>query len=952
MSVFTNFIFKYGLIAIFLIITIEYACFPISSEIVLPFSGAVASISDISFITVIIVSLIGGLIGTSTCYFIGKIGGNAIIQKISRKYPKTQKALDSSINKFNKYGKFAVLFGRLIPLIRTYIAFIAGALDLNYPVFLIFSALGIGIWNTLLVGLGYYLRENWYKEKTVKELNSSVNIGLTTGESKKRLQKYGHNVLLTKKKKSFLIRFFEQFKDFMIITLICAAFISFLTSYLHKETNYIEPAIILIIVVLNAFLGILQEAKAEKSLESLKKMSPPTATVLRNGNKIVIESSLLVPGDIVFLEAGNFVPADGRLLTSINLKIDESSLTGESLPIEKSADKILDKETLLGDRVNMIMSSGVVTYGRASAIVTATGMDTEVGSIAKLIMNDDSPMTPLQKRLAKTGKTLGASALLICVVIFIIGTLQERPVFDMFMTSVSLAVAAIPEDLPAIVSIMLSIGVQRMAMKNAIIRKLPAVETLGSATVIASDKTGTLTQNKMTITEVSSYKKKERFDSAFATKFITYAALCNNSYIEEKKSPKRKKPSKKRNTIINSPNIIGDPTENAIVMAAYEKGISKADLEKDYPRIYEVPFDSRRKQMTTVHKLNKGNYLCITKGALDLVLTECKDIFYSNSLVAANISSIRKVEGVNKEMSERALRVIGVSYKEISSLEYKLMNTKSEFEKNSMLESGLTFLGLIGMIDPPREEVKDAVLTCKMAGILPVMITGDHVITACAIAKEIGIMSSYDSHKNAISGAELNIINDHTLRSKIYNYKVFARVTPEHKVRIVKAYQANGEVVAMTGDGVNDAPALKTADIGCAMGISGTDVAKGASDMVLTDDNFATIVSAVKEGRGIYDNIRKAIHFLLSCNIGEIITIFVAIILNLPSPLKSIQLLWVNLVTDSLPAIALGVDPVDKDIMKKKPISPEKGIFSDGLGLKGTADAHCPFIRILSHVIT
>ena len=790
-------------------------------------------------------------------------------------------------------------------------------------------------------------------DSTIKKLNSSAETGLSNKEVQKRIKNNGYNILTEKKRKSLIIRFFEQFKDFMIITLIVAAIVQLVVSYLNGELDLIEPAIIIAIVVLNAFLGVFQEAKAEKSLDALKELSAPHANVLREGRKIEIDAKELVAGDIIYLEAGNFVPADGRLITSVNLKIDESSLTGESHPVEKFASKVLPEETLLGDRINMVMATGMVTYGRATAIVTETGMHTEVGSIAKMIMDDDTPMTPLQKRLADVGKILGIGALLICGLIFIIGTLQKRPVFDMFMTSVSLAVAAIPEGLPAIVTIMLSIGVQKMAKKNAVIRKLPAVETLGSATVIASDKTGTLTQNEMTVTEICSYRGKETQDSTFSDKLLTYGALCNDSNLEitnKKKGGLLKSTSSKvgknsygrqnKNGLIKNkkssiiPNIIGDPTENALVMAAYNVGINKNDLENVAPRVYEIPFDSNRKQMTTVHQSENGNYVSITKGALDVVLEECKYVYQNGKITSINSSLKRKIENLNKDMSERALRVIAVTYKEISSDEMKKLNKKPTSGRNLEIESDLIFLGLLGMIDPPRPEVKGAVQTCKTAGIKPVMITGDHIITACAIAKEIGIMSKYDSDDTAISGAELNKMDDASLIANIHKYKVFARVTPEHKVRIVKAYQANDEVVAMTGDGVNDAPALNAADIGCAMGISGTDVAKNAADMVLTDDNFATIVSAVKEGRGIYDNIRKAIHFLLSCNIGELMTIFVAIVLHLPSPLKSIQLLWVNLVTDSLPAISLAVDPSDKDIMEKKPVSHKKGIFSDGLGVK------------------
>lgn len=753
---------------------------------------------------------------------------------------------------------------------------------------------------------------NKTNDKTIAEFHSNKKDGLSNKEVTKRLKKYGYNILTVKKKKSTIIKFFDQFKDFMIITLICAAIISFVISYIHGELDFIEPVIIFMIIMLNAILGVFQEAKAEKSLEALQKMSAPTAHVLRNGEKFSIKAKELVPGDIIFLEAGNYVPADARLLTAVNLKIDESSLTGESHPVEKQGNKVLKDDTPLADRTNMVMATGVVIYGRGSAIVTATGMHTEVGSIAKLIMDDDTPMTPLQKRLAHTGKILGISALFICILIFIIGITKNLPVFEMFMTSVSLAVAAIPEGLPAIVTIMLSLGVQRMAKKNAVIRKLPAVETLGSATVICSDKTGTLTQNKMTVTEISSIKGKEHPDSEFGETLLSLAALCNNSFIQLTGKKRHKKPS-----------VTGEPTENALVMAAYQMGLHKENLEKKHPRIYEIPFDSDRKQMTTLHSESNGKYKSITKGALDVVLTECSHIYQNGKVVPITRFHIRQINEINQNMTQRALRVIAVAYKDISS--------SSTHFKDLPIESGLTFLGLLGMIDPPREEVKDAVFTCKMAGITPIMITGDHVLTACAIAKQLGIMSHQDL---AVTGSELSKMDNETLISEIYKYRVFARVSPEHKVRIVKAFQARGEVVAMTGDGVNDAPALKAADIGCAMGITGTDVAKNAADMVLTDDNFATIVSAVKEGRGIYDNIRKAVHFLLSCNIGEIMTIFVAILFGLPSPLISIQLLWVNLVTDSLPAISLGVDPVEKDIMKKKPISPHKSMFSDGLAVK------------------
>lgn len=767
---------------------------------------------------------------------------------------------------------------------------------------------------------------NWHsisKEEAVQILQSSADHGLTRKDAVKRQRNYGLNILETKKKKSIFIKFFNQFADFMIITLICAAILSFLVSFLHGQLDFVDPVIILLIITLNAILGVLQETKAEKSLEALQKMSAPTALVLRDQVITTVDAKELVPGDIIYLETGHFVPADARLLSAVNLKIDEASLTGESHPVEKDADVILHNDTLLADRHNMLMATCIVTYGRGTAVVTATGMQTEVGHIARLIMEDDTPMTPLQKRLADTGKALGIAALLICIVIFLMGILKNRPIFDMFMTAVSLAVAAIPEGLPAIVTIMLSLGVQRMAKKNAVIRKLPAVETLGSATVICSDKTGTLTQNKMTVTELASLQGKEQSYSINSRLILTLASLCNDSILQISGSGKK-----------TDVTATGEPTEKAFIMAAYRLGLIKPKLDLSYPRVYEIPFDSARKLMTTVHKY-EGGTRSITKGAFDILITKCTHICQNGRSVPITGQHIQFMNKLNQSMAERALRVIAVAYKDIPPSDI-LRRDKSERGSECMsfknpLESGLTLAGLVGMIDPPREEVASAVLTCQMAGIKPVMITGDHISTACAIARELGIMTPSDK---AMTGAELSQIDNDTLIKLIPDYRVFARVSPEHKVRIVKAFQARGEVVAMTGDGVNDAPALKTADIGCAMGITGTDVAKNASDMILTDDNFATIVSAVREGRGIYDNIKKAIHFLLSCNIGEIMTIFVAILLGLPSPLLAVQLLWVNLVTDSLPAISLGVEPAARDIMRKKPIPPSKGMFADGLVFK------------------
>lgn len=761
------------------------------------------------------------------------------------------------------------------------------------------------------------------KEGAAKELMCDTQYGLTKKEVSRRQKSYGLNILEGKKKKNIVLRYLAQFSDFMIITLIVAALISFFVSLLHGELDFVDPIIILLIININAMLGILQETKAEKSLEALQKMSAPTALALRDGVIESVDSKELVPGDIIYLETGHFVPADARLLTSVNLKIDEASLTGESHPVEKDSTPILKSSTLLADRVNMILATGIVTYGRGTAIVTSTGMNTEVGHIAKLIMDDETPMTPLQKRLAKTGKALGIAALSICILIFIIGILKSRPIFDMFMTSVSLAVAAIPEGLPAIVTIMLSLGVQRMAKKNAVIRKLPAVETLGSATVICSDKTGTLTQNKMTVTELSSINGKEHPDSRFSNYLLTLASLCNDSILQFTK--------KGKTTTVTA---TGEPTEKALIMAAYHIDLHKPKLDARYQRIYEVPFDSNRKLMTTVHKDFDNKTISITKGAFDVLCGKCTHIYIDGKEQPLTSAYLNSMQRHNQNMAEKALRVIAVAYKVIPNESIAkngtpINHTIKNF--NDTLESNLILVGLIGMIDPPREEVAGAVLTCQMAGIIPIMITGDHISTACAIAKELGIMSSSDL---AMTGSQLSAMDNETLIKEIPKYRVFARVSPEHKVRIVKAFQARGEVVAMTGDGVNDAPALKAADIGCAMGITGTDVAKNAADMILTDDNFATIVSAVKEGRGIYDNIKKAVHFLLSCNIGEIITIFTAILLSLPSPLLAVQLLWVNLVTDSLPAISLGVEPAPPDIMKKNPIRPDKGMFADGLIFK------------------
>ena len=686
----------------------------------------------------------------------------------------------------------------------------------------------------------------FYVEEVARKLGSNINAGLTEDEVKKRRDKYGENKLDEQKKESLFKRFIKQFNDFMIIILLVAAVISAVVAKMQGTGDYIDSIIIIAIVVLNSIMGVVQEAKAEKSLEALKNMSAPVAKVKRSGRMIVVKSSEIVPGDIIELEAGNYVPADCRLINSHNLKIEESSLTGETVPMLKEAGSILAENTALGDMTNMAFATTIVVNGHAEAIVTETGMHTKVGQIAKMIITDEAPQTPIQKKLGEVGKTLGIACLIICAVIFVIGLLKKIEPVEMFMTSVGLAVAAIPEGLPAIVTIMLSIGVTRMAKKNSIIRKLPAVETLGSSSVICSDKTGTLTQNKMQVTKITNGKG----EALNQTKefILELATMCTDTQIEKTQK---------------GFNIDGEATEVAITSCALRNNKNKNDLYINMKRVNELPFDSDRKMMTTVHLVN-GKYRVITKGAPDVLLRRCTKYYDNGNVIELDSSRRLKIEQENNNMAEQALRVIAVAYSELNSLSSKIDSTT--------IENNLIFVGLIGMIDPPREGVKEAVATCRRAGIKTVMITGDHIETAKAIAKELGILRG---NNLAITGAELDKINQKELEKNIMNFSVFARVTPEHKVRIVKAFQSTGAVVAMTGDGVNDAPALKNADIGIAMGQNGTDVAKNASDMILTDDNFVTIVEAVKQGRNIFENIKKAIHFLLATNIGEIVTIFV-----------------------------------------------------------------------------
>ena len=746
----------------------------------------------------------------------------------------------------------------------------------------------------------------WYTLSTKeveKQMQTNIEFGLNEKQVEDKQNKFGLNKLEEKKKESIVIKFIKQFNDFMIIILIIASIISAVVARLEGSNDYFDSIIIIAIVVFNAIMGLVQEAKAEKSLEALKKMTAPTCRVKRNGKISTIKSEQIVPGDIVLLEAGNYVPADCRLISSSNLKIEESSLTGETVPVLKDANCMLKEKTALGDMVNMAFSTTIVVNGHGEAIVTDIGMNTKVGKIAKMIITNEAPETPIQKKLGEVGKSLGIACLGICLLIFVIGLLKKIEPIEMFMTSVGLAVAAIPEGLPAIVTIMLSIGVTKMAKKNSIIRKLPAVETLGSSSVICSDKTGTLTQNKMQVTKIANING-ETNDKEYIKWLMGMATMCTDVEISKENGKME---------------LTGEPTEKAIVSKALDEGQNKNELYNVMKRVKDIPFDSSRKMMTTIHKMPNG-YRVITKGAPDVLLKRCNKVYDNGNVTTLDYSKTKLIENQNNKMADEALRVLAIAYLDIPNLPSKI--------DTETVEKNLIFIGLIGMIDPPREGVKEAVATCKKAGIKTVMITGDHIITAKAIAKDLGILRGSDL---AVTGEELDKIPQSILQKNIMNYSVFARVTPEHKVRIVKAYQSTGAVVAMTGDGVNDAPALKNADIGIAMGKNGTDVAKNAADMVLTDDNFVTIVEAVKQGRNIFDNIKKAVHFLIATNIGEIVTIFLGLVLGLKSPLLAIQLLWINLVTDSLPAIALGLEKPETDIMNKKPRDSKKGIFADGL---------------------
>ena len=766
------------------------------------------------------------------------------------------------------------------------------------------------------------MEENKWFNKSIEEaekiLETNIQNGLTENDVKTKREKYGLNMLKAKKKASLLQRFIEQFKDFSIIVLIIAAIVSGFVGISQGE-GITDTIIILIVVLANAIIGIAQESKAEKSLEALQKLTDHASKVIRDGKIKVIPAKELVPGDIVVLDTGDYIPADLRVIEAVNLKAQESSLTGESVPVEKTTKTIEKTDVGIGDRTNMLFSSSLITYGRGKGIVVQTGMNTEVGKIAGMLDNTEKQITPLQEKLNKLGKTLGIAALAICAFIFIIGLIQGKEPINMFMTAVSLAVAAIPEGLVAVSTIVLAIGVQKMVKKNAIVKKLPAVETLGSATVICSDKTGTLTQNKMTVEkifingetkELAEYKENINED---LKKLIFANMLCNDTKIS------------------TDGKLTGDPTETALVDMAFKLDFDPSVYDR-MPRIQEIPFDSDRKLMTTVNEVN-GKYIVYTKGGMDELIGICNS-YILNGEIRNNIEKYKDmITKNNEQMAKEALRVLACAYKEIDH--------KPTKEDMKNIEKDLIFVGMVGMIDPPREEAKIAVEKCKTAGIKTVMITGDHKITATAIAKKLGILENEDE---PITGADLEKMTDEELEKNVRKYSVYARVSPEHKVRIVKAWQKNGEIVAMTGDGVNDSPALKTANIGCAMGVVGTDVAKEAADVILTDDNFATIVSAVEEGRRIYDNILKVIQFLLSSNVGEVIVLFLATLLT---PLFAkwfgitdvvhleillpIHILWINLVTDSLPALALAFDPANEGIMKRKPAKPGKGVFTKGM---------------------
>lgn len=753
------------------------------------------------------------------------------------------------------------------------------------------------------------MNKNHYQEEieqVVRLCDTDLEMGLNDEQVLKKQSCDGYNEFAKKRHTSLAQKFIAQFKSFMIIVLLVAAAISGITGYINGE-GITDAIIILSILIVNAIIGVFQEAKAENALDALERLSAPHCKVIRNGEHKVIESRELVVGDIVEIETGDSVPADLRLVESVNLKIQEAALTGESLPVEKHTATI-SEEVPIGDRANMAFSSCSVTYGRGVGVVVATGERTEVGKIAAMIQSVPDMRTPMQIRLDKLGKVLAIISLVVCLVIFVIGLCYGRDLLEMFMTAVSLAVAAIPEGLPAVSTVVLALGVQRLAKQNAIVRNLPSVETLGSTTVICSDKTGTLTQNKMTVVE--SYPTTTKM-------LLTVGSLCNDT------------------TQSGDSELIGDPTETALVAFAEQNNLKQSSLEERYPRIAEIPFDSERKLMTTLHRKDSRTILVATKGGFDELLARCTRIVGNNGEVRdIERTDISSLAAVNETMAKKALRVLCMAYAE------REISTEADAEQLATLtrnaEQELTFVGMVGMIDPPRDEAQVAVEQCKRAGIKPVMITGDHKITASAIAQSLGIMSPED---RVLTGSEVEKMSDKELRDTAGSVSVFARVAPEHKVRIVEAYQQLGNVVAMTGDGVNDAPALKLANIGVAMGITGTDVSKEAADVVLADDNFATIVQSVREGRRIFDNLIKSIQFMISTNLGEIVLLLVAVLCNFDMPLLPIQLLFINLVGDSLPSLALSVDHAAADIMSRKPIDSKQGIFTRSFTTRVTIQA-------------
>ncbi len=768
---------------------------------------------------------------------------------------------------------------------------------------------------------------NWYNkgiQAVSEELSVDVKKGLSKDEVGRRLEKYGYNELKEKEKEPLWVKIAKQLKDFLVIILIIASIVSGLVGEVS------DAIVIIAIVIVNAVLGVVQEGKAEKALDALKKMSAPNARVYRDGHIEIIQAKSLVPGDLVLIEAGDSIPADLRLFESSNLKVEEASLTGESVPSEKDASKAFDSEVSIGDRLNMAYMSTIVTYGRGKGIVVSTGVNTEIGRIAEAIQSFEDETTPLQLKLNELGKWLGIACIIICAMVFAIGLIRGGDLLEMFMVSISLAVAAIPEGLPAVVTIVLALGMKRMVQRNAIVRKLLAVETLGCVTVICSDKTGTLTQNEMTVVRTftggtvykisgQGYNPTGEFtleDSEIDPEkelglklLLSTGVLCNDSTLEQK------------NVEENLWGIIGDPTEGALVVAGAKAGYEKVKMNEDFDRVEEIPFDSERKMMTTFHKDFVANKIVsFTKGAPDIILNRCTKIYQNGSVVTLTEALRQQIDKINSEFAGEALRVLAFTYREYDKLP-QAINSES-------IENDLIFVGLMGMIDPARVEAFEAIKTCKGAGIKAVMITGDHRDTAVAIAKDLGLMTE---NSGVLTGSELDKMSDEELYNRVESTSVYARVSPDHKVRIVEMLKKRGHIAAMTGDGVNDAMALKKADIGVSMGITGTDVAKGTADIILMDDNFATIVSSVEEGRIIYSNIRKFVFFLLSCNVGEILIVFISILMNLPVPLLPIQLLWLNLVTDSFPALALGTEKGDPDIMQQKPRDAKEPILNKSM---------------------